>query len=76
MVKYFDVKYLHEASEFINSLEPACQKKAMYCITYAQQAKDPEVFKKLTGTNIWEFRFICKRIKHRLFAFWDKRENS
>ncbi len=76
MIKYFDIEYLQEADEFIGSLEPACKKKALYCIAFAQLAKDPEVFKKLTGTNIWEFRFICKRIKYRLFAFWDNRRNA
>ena len=76
MVKYFDIEYLQEATEFISNLEPACQKKALYCITYAQQAKDPEVFKKLTGSNIWKFRFIHKRRKYRLFAFWDKEIKS
>ena len=38
--------------------------------------KDPELFKKLSGTEIWEFRILYKRTKYRLFAFWDNKRNS
>ena len=33
--------------------------------------KDRELFKKLEGTEIWEFRTLYNRIAYRLFAFWD-----
>lgn len=36
-----------------------------------QGEKDAELFKKLEGSNIWEFRTLFNRIAYRLFAFWD-----
>ena len=33
---------------------------------------DPELFKKLDDTDIWEFRTFYKKVKYRLLAFWDK----
>ena len=30
-----------------------------------------ELFKKLEGTDIWEFRTLYNRTSYRLFAFWD-----
>lgn len=32
---------------------------------------DNELFKKLEGTDIWEFRTLYNGIKYRLLAFWD-----
>jgi phage-related protein len=33
---------------------------------------DPEVFKKLADTDIWEFRTLFNKKKYRVLAFWDK----
>ena len=33
---------------------------------------DPELFKKLDDTDIWEFRTFYNKVKYRLLAFWDK----
>jgi hypothetical protein len=65
----FEVEYLQEAVQFIRNLDKKEVEKLMYCITCAKQTNDPGVFKKLTGTNIWEFRFMSKRIKYRIFSF-------
>lgn len=32
---------------------------------------DNELFKKLDGTDIWEFRTIYAGVAYRLLAFWD-----
>jgi hypothetical protein len=32
---------------------------------------DKDLFKKLEGTNIWEFRTLYQGIQYRLLAFWD-----
>lgn len=32
---------------------------------------DKELFKKMTGTDIWEFRTLHRGISYRLLAFWD-----
>jgi len=33
---------------------------------------DNELFKKLEGTDIWEFRTLYDKTAYRLFTFWDK----
>jgi len=75
-MKYFEVELLEEAIEFIDSLSIETRNKIYYCIGLAQVTKDPELFKKLTGTEIWEFKIIYKRTKYRLFAFWNIKRNS
>lgn len=37
---------------------------------------DPKLFKKLDGTDIWEFRTKYDGIQYRLLAFWDTTINS
>jgi phage-related protein len=37
---------------------------------------DNELFKKLEGTEIWEFRTLYNNIKYRLLAFWDTEEET
>lgn len=76
MIKYFEIEYLSEALEFINSLEIGVQDKIYYNITKAQQTKDPELFKKLTGSEIWEFRTLYKGKKYRMFSFWDSNRRA
>ncbi len=75
MIKYFNVKFLDEAKDFINESDLAIRKKIYYCVQVAQYSKDSEFFKKLTGTEIWEFRVLIRRKHIRLFAFWDKRKD-
>ena len=36
----------------------------------------PKLFKKLEGTDIWEFRTKYDGIQYRLLAFWDTTTNS
>lgn len=38
--------------------------------------KDPELFKKLGDTEIWEFRTLWQGMAYRLFAFWDNDEET
>jgi phage-related protein len=76
MRKFFEVELLEDAQEFIDSLDLTTRKKVYYCIQVAQCTKDPELFKKLAGTDIWEFKVLFRRTKYRLFAFWDIHRNS
>lgn len=76
MIKYFDVEYLFEAVNFIESQETDVQDKIFYNISKAQQTRDPELFKKLTGSEIWEFRTLYKGKKYRLFSFWDSKRRA
>lgn len=38
--------------------------------------KNKELFKKLENSNIWEFRTLYCKTAYRLFAFWDKEEET
>ena len=61
-----------EADEFIKSLPKAAAKKIDFNIKRVQLGEqNAELFKKLDGTDIWEFRTLFNKIQYRLFAFWD-----
>lgn len=67
----FQVQFLEEASEFLNSLDEKARDKVIYNIQKARFSNDKELFKKLKD-EIWEFRTLFNRTHFRLFAFWDK----
>ena len=73
----FRLVLTEEADSFIKSLPPAASKKIDFIIKRVQLGeRNAELFKKLDGSEIWEFRALFNRIKYRLFAFWDKESNS
>lgn len=67
----FDVTYLDEAIEFLESLPTKVQDKIAYNISKSRYFMDKELFKKLNA-DIWEFRTIYQGVKYRLLAFWDE----
>jgi len=71
MVVKFQVQFLEEAAEFLESLEEKVREKIYYNIKKAQVTNDKELFKKLNN-EIWEFRTLYNKTHYRLFAFWDK----
>lgn len=71
----FNIKYLPEAFEFLNTLDPKVRLKIEYNIMVSQYILDNKLFKKLND-NIWEFRTKMNRMEYRLFAFWDKHTKS
>lgn len=73
MKKRFDVEFLEEAIEFIESLDEKARDKVIYNVRKAQMVNDKGLFKKLTE-DIWEFRTLYNKTHYRLFAFWDKTE--
>lgn len=75
-MKRFDVEYLPEAVDFIQSIEKKAAEKLVYNISKAQAINDTRVFKKLINSNIWEFRAEYQSNEYRLFAFWNHRQNS
>ncbi len=38
--------------------------------------RNPVIFSKLEGTEIWEFRTLYNKVKYRLFAFWDTQSDT
>lgn len=69
----FNLVTLPDAVAFLDGLAPAVVRKIFYNIRkVAGGVKDPELFKKLGDSDIWEFRTIWEGMAYRLFAFWDK----
>jgi phage-related protein len=75
MTERFQVRFLEEAVQFIDSLDEKIRDKVIYNIAKAKFSNDKELFKKLKG-EIWEFRTLYNKIHYRLFAFWDKTGNT
>lgn len=49
----------------------------MYNIRRIQEGeRNKELFKKLENSEIWEFRTLYNKLAYRLFAFWDKEEET
>ncbi len=71
----FEVIFLEQAIEFLESLDLKTRKKIYYNIDKSKLVNDPKLFKKLTD-DIWEFRTKFSGKQHRLFAFWDKTDKQ
>ncbi len=68
---------LDDALSFIGSLPLSTRKKIYYNIDKVLFGeRDAEIFKKLEGTNLWEFRTLYDKKAYRLFAFWDNDEET
>jgi len=72
----FKVRFLDNADVFLTSLETKPKLKILYNIKKAAVLNDTKIFKKLVGSEIWEFRTLYNKIQYRLFAFWDKRDKD
>lgn len=66
----FQVVFLEQAIDFIETLDLKAKKKIYYNIDKAKLGIDSKLFKKLTD-DIWEFRTKYSGLQYRLFAFWD-----
>ncbi len=75
--KSFKLSLLVEAQNFLNSLPRVVADKIYYNVYRVQQGeRNAELFKKLEGTEIWEFRTLYNKTKYRLFAFWDTQSET
>ncbi len=68
----FKVILHREAQEFLASLDEKTRNKIYQTFDRASLLLDPEAFKKLADTDIWEFRTLFNKKKYRVLAFWDK----
>ena len=68
----FRVVLSKEADDFLETLPLNVKGKIIYNIRKASYLIDPELFKKLENTDIWEFRTLYSGKQYRLLAFWDK----
>jgi phage-related protein len=71
----FRVDFLEEAKDFLDGLDEKARDKIMYNIWKSRTVTDKEIFKKLQD-EIWEFRTKFSKTYYRLFAFWDKTDNT
>ena len=73
----FELYLLEDARDFLKSLSKEIRGKIGYNIRRVQKGeRDSTLFKKLDGTEIWEFRTLTNKTCYRLFAFWDKDINT
>lgn len=68
----FKVIMSSKADAFLDTLRQDIKDKIVYNVDkVANGYMDKDLFKKLDGTDIWEFRTLYKGIQYRLLAFWD-----
>ncbi len=67
----FKIVYSEEVISFLNSLNVKAKSKIMYNINKSKYMIDKTFFKKLEGSDIWEFRTLYDGVQYRIFAFWD-----
>jgi phage-related protein len=60
------------AKEFLQRITSKAREKIISNARKASYTIDPKLFKKLTGTDLWEFRTLYDGKQYRLLAFWDK----
>lgn len=66
------VVLMDEASNFIRSIPEKARKKITYNLLKVEGGEmNNEIFKKLEGSEIWEFRTLFNGVCYRLFSFWD-----
>ncbi|MBO6829896.1 type II toxin-antitoxin system RelE/ParE family toxin [Allomuricauda sp.] len=75
MNKKFEVVFLEQAIDFLQSLDVKARMKIYYNVDKAKLGLDPKLFKKLTD-EIWEFRTLYNGKQYRFFAFWDRTDST
>ena len=64
----FKVKLSNEAQEFLDGLPNKVREKIISNIRKSTFVLDPDLFKKLDDTDIWEFRTFYNKTKYRLLS--------
>ncbi len=71
-MNHIRVVMMEEALEFFHSLPHKVQEKITYNYLKIEQGIiNKEIFKKLEGSDIWEFRTLFNGNCYRMFSFWD-----
>ncbi len=71
------VVLMDEVLDFLNSLPHSAADKVLYNIhRIVAGERNRELFKKLENSEIWEFRTLYNKTAYRIFAFWDKRNET
>ncbi len=73
----FKFSTMREATDYLRALPKKVRDKIAHNIYRVQLGeRNAELFKKLDGTDIWEFRTLYEGNAYRLFAFWDTRTDT
>ncbi|MDE6304030.1 MAG: type II toxin-antitoxin system RelE/ParE family toxin [Paramuribaculum sp.] len=73
----FKVIISEEVDKFLEGIDPKAKAKIFYNINLVAAGRiDKELFKKLEGTDIWEFRTLFSGIAYRLLSFFDRDEQA
>lgn len=72
----FEVILSVEAEAFLSALKEKVRHKIVSNFRKASYLLDPKVFKKLEGSDIWEFRALYGGVQYRMLAFWDKTDTN
>lgn len=73
----FSILFSEEVDKFLQSLPEKAKVKILYNINLVTYGRlDSTLFKKLSGTEIWEFRTLFGGIAYRLLAFFDTRNQA
>ncbi len=71
------VAFLEEALAFIERIPKSAGDKLLEIVHRVEYGeRNPVIFSKLEGTEIWEFRTLNNKVKYRLFAFWDTQSDT
>lgn len=71
------IQLSEEVDEFLSELQPNVKRKILANIKRVSDGEQNiEIFKKIEGTEIWEFRTTFSKMEYRILAFWDKNTNS
>lgn len=66
-----------EVSGFLSAIPPTAARKFDVVFGRVRAGEmNAQIFKKLQGTDIWEFRIEDRGLAFRVFAFWDTTTNS
>lgn len=66
-----------EVDKFLEEIDIKAKNKIFYNLRLVSAGyKDNELFKKLEGTDIWEFRTLYNGIAYRLLAFFDPKKRA
>lgn len=73
----YKIIYSEDVDKFLQSVNEKARRKILYNINLvAGGLIDKELFKKLEGTDIWEFRTLFNGICYRILAFWDTEQRA
>lgn len=68
----YKIIYSEEVDKFLQTINDKARRKIFYNINLvAGGLINKELFKKLEGTDIWEFRTLYNGVCYRIFSFWD-----